>query len=69
MATGQTLSENQDIIINVLRKNNDSMTLLALKKESRLANLYFFQALNVLKEKMMVTEDKRAKTTIISLKE
>ena len=69
MATGQMLSENQDIIVNVLKKNNSSMTLLDLKKQSRLANLYFFQALNILKEKMVVCEDKSTYTTIVSLRE
>ena len=62
----QQLSENKNIIIAVLQRNNKSMTLLALKKESKLANLYFFQALNVLKEKKIIKEEKRAKLTIIS---
>jgi len=69
MATGQKLSENQEIIVNVLKKNNNSMTLLDLKKQSKLANLYFFQVLNILKEKMVVYEDKSTNTTLISLRE
>lgn len=67
MATSERLSENQNIIIEVLTRNNESMTLLALKKESKLANLYFFQALNVLKEKNVVLEEKNSGTTEISL--
>ena len=69
MATNERLSENQDVIIDVLKGHNKSMTLLALKKESKLANLYFFQALNVLQEKKIVKVEKSSSTTIISVQE
>ncbi|MHA1978535.1 MAG: hypothetical protein ACW98F_14245 [Candidatus Hodarchaeales archaeon] len=67
MTTSVRLSENQNIILEVLKRNNESMTLLALKKESKLANLYFFQALNVLKNENMVSEDRKSGTTVISM--
>jgi hypothetical protein len=60
---------NQQLIIQTLSVNNHSMTLLELKQTTKLANLYFFKALEQLKTQNMIVEEKKDSQTWIALLE
>ena len=64
MDIDQTNFKNQQIILDILEENNRSMLLLDLKKISKLANLFFFKALDTL-EKQKVVEKKREGNSVI----
>lgn len=59
--------ENQEVILRILKKYNRPLHLLELKKESALANLYFFEGLKILEEKKMIERTKIEGETWISL--
>ncbi|MHA1988335.1 MAG: hypothetical protein ACW98D_17005 [Promethearchaeota archaeon] len=69
MVVESEFSRNQEIILNVLKRNDRSMLLLDLKKETKLANLYFFKALSELEEKKKVQKRVVETSTMISLLE
>ncbi|MFX0205503.1 MAG: hypothetical protein ACFFDT_05915 [Candidatus Hodarchaeota archaeon] len=59
--------ENQEVILRALRKYNRPLRLLELKKESALANLYFFEGLKNLEHKDLIKKTKIEGKTWISL--
>jgi hypothetical protein len=61
-------TENQEVILKVLKKHNHPLHLLELKKESALANLYFFEGLKILEQKNMIEKTKIEGKTLISLR-
>ncbi|MFX0086551.1 MAG: hypothetical protein ACFFAU_12845 [Candidatus Hodarchaeota archaeon] len=63
----QTNLHNQKLIIQTLFENNHSMTILHLKQITKLANLYFFKALEELKIQNMIIEEKKERKTWIRL--
>ena len=67
MVDKSEFSRNQEIILNVLKRNNRSMFLLELKKETKLANLYFFKALTGLEENKRIQKLIVETSTMISL--
>lgn len=44
----EILDMNQKVILETLKQNNGSLSFLELKKESKLANMYFLKALEKL---------------------
>jgi hypothetical protein len=46
--------ENKKRIIKVLKTNDNQLSLLELKKKSKLANLYFFKALETLEKENII---------------
>ncbi len=57
----------QQIIIDILSSNNNTLTLLELKQASQLANLYFFKALDQLEAHIKIEKVKKDGITWIML--
>lgn len=47
-------NRNKEILIEILRKKSCRLTLIELKQQSKLANLYFFQALDALEKERSI---------------
>ena len=47
-------NQNKEILIDILRKNSCRLALIDLKEQSKLANLYFFQALDALEKERSI---------------
>jgi hypothetical protein len=59
--------QDQQIIMDTLSNNNNSLTLLDLKQASHLANLYFFKALDLLESQNKIKKVKKDGITWITL--
>ncbi len=66
--TDKLNDKNQRLIIDTLVLNNNSLLILELKKETKLANLYFFRALKNLEKENIIEKVSREGETWISLR-
>lgn len=70
MSISEEFSEqNQEVILKVLQKHSRPLQLLELKKESTLANLYFFEGLKTLEQNQLIQKTMIEGKTWISLRD
>jgi hypothetical protein len=67
IATENNDQTRQQIILDTLSNNNNSLTLLDLKQASQIANLYFFKALDQLESQNAIKKVKKDRITWIIL--
>jgi hypothetical protein len=67
VATENNDQTRQQIILDTLSNNNNSLTLLDLKQASQIANLYFFKALDQLESQNAIKKVKKDRITWITL--
>lgn len=67
MKINQTIFKNQQIILDILEENDRSMLILDLKKISKLANLFFFKALDTLEKKKTIEKKREGNSVLVSL--
>ncbi|NHJ01175.1 MAG: hypothetical protein EAX86_03490 [Candidatus Heimdallarchaeota archaeon] len=61
------LGMSQGTILETLEHNKKKLSMLELKKQTKLANIYFLKALELLKEKEIVKELTKDKETWVIL--
>ncbi|MHA2101375.1 MAG: hypothetical protein ACW99A_22180 [Candidatus Kariarchaeaceae archaeon] len=62
------IEQHQALIIKTLTSHQNSLILADLKKITKLANMYFIKALEVLENKKIIERVKKEKETWIKLK-
>lgn len=67
--SGELSKQNQEVILRVLQKYARPLQLLELKKESALANLYFFEGLKTLEQNQLIQKTMIEGKTWISLRD
>lgn len=60
--------QNQALIVKILSSHQNSLILAELKKYTKLANMYFFKALEALEDSNKVERVKKGNETWIILK-
>ena len=60
-------NQNKKIIIDILHRNNSKLTLIELKQQCKLPNIYFFQALDTLEKEKSIQHEISEGDTLIQL--